>query len=298
MIHFGYLFSPPYYMVYNRSFRRRRRRFNKKQKRYIFKKRGSRSQANQIFKLYKKVNKIQRHVNFDQRSWFNYYNEWVQNCPEHTGITGTYGYTCIPILDATRMTPLFDVPSQTDLVQDTWKYHGSRVHCRIDIDTENTNPIRVTTYLVSLRKETRATSLRNWGETLQDFFNPEYAGTGTPTSNNPNPIMCFSSGQTFINTKAFKIHAVKHKDIGEVGYGSGSVPVRNIGDTVANYYFKVKKSVTLSRSQLAIDDALADGRSSLNRDAQMFLIVVTNNSALDGGDLLLTATAFHTFSCI
>lgn len=280
-----------------RSYGRRRRRYNRKQKNYIFRKRGARSQANQIYKLHRSITKLRTKVNVKNRSWFNYYNEYVLNIPQHTGITGTYGYTCTPILDATRMNPLFDVPNQSDLVQDTWKYHGSRVHCRIDIDTENTNPIRVTTFLVSLRKATRATSLRNWGETLQDFFNPQYGGD-TPTSNSPNPIMCFSSGQTFINQKAFKIHAVKHVDLGEVGYGSNSVPVRNIGNTVANYYFHIKKNITMARSQLAIDDALADGRSSLNRDAQMFLIVVTNNNALDQGDLLLTATAFHTFSTI
>lgn len=272
-----------------------RRRAATKKKKSIYRNRGARSQANQIYNLHNQLVKINRQVNIKNKSWFNYYNEYILNCPQHVGITGTYGYTCTPILDATRMTPLFDVPNTDDLAQDTWKYHGSRVHCRIDIDTENTNPIRVTTYLVSLRKPTRATSLRNWGETLQDFFNPQYGGA-TPTQNNPNPIMCFSSGQTFINTKVFKVHAVKHIDIGEVGYGSAGVPVRNIGDTVANYYFKIQKNVTLSRSQLSIEDALADGRSSLNRDAQVFLLVVTNNNALDGGDLKLTATALHTFS--
>lgn len=282
---------------YNRSKRSRRKRYNKRMKRYIYKKRGSRSQANQIYRLYKSVGKLNKKV-MESRSWFNFYNEYNLDVPQYTSASFTYGYTVFPVLDATRMAPLFDVPNQTDLAQDTWKYHGSRVHCRLDIGTENTNPIQLTTYLVSLRKDTRAVSLRNWGENLQDFFSPQIAGTTTPTDNNPNPVMCFSSGQTFINTKAFKIHAVRHDVIGEVGYGSSAPPVRNLNNTVKNYYFRVKKNVTLARSQFGIDDALQESRSTLNRDAQMYVICVSNNSALDGGNVLLTATTFHTFSAL
>lgn len=280
-----------------RSAKRFWRRKRRNTKRKIFRRRSSRSQASQIYKLYKSVNKLNKKV-MQQRSWFNYYNQYSKDVPEYTGITGTYGYSTFPVLDTTRMTPLFDVPNQSDLAQDTWKYHGSRIHCRIDIGSENTNPIALTTYLVSLRKDTRAVSLRNWGESLQDFFNPQIAGTTDPTDNNPNPIMCFSTGQTYINTKAFKIHAVKHDTIGEVGYGTAGVPVRNIGNTVKNYYFKVKKNVTLARSQYAIDDALLEARSNLNRDAQMWVIVVSNNSAQDFGLCTLTATTFHTFSAL
>lgn len=259
---------------------------------------GSRAQADQIVKLQKKVYHINKEIALD-RQYFNYYNETTQSVPQNITTTG-YGYNCIPVLNTTRMAKAFDLPSQADLAQDTWVYHGSRINGRIQIDDENTAPIRITVFLVELRKDTREASLYNWGTDLQNMYAPAIAGTTTPDNNNPNPIMVFSAGTgtVFLNNKVFKILGQKTKDIGEVGYGTGAPPVRNIQNTRMDFSFRVKKNVKLSRSQPAIIDALETSRSVINRNAQTFILVVSNNSSLDLGSPDCSVTALHTFSCV
>jgi len=271
------------------------RRKNKRRFRRYFRKKGARSQAGQLLKIDKRLTKLSKVVSLN-RSWFQFWEERSQPLPVHTQLLGAYGYTVFPMLDTTRMLPVFDQPTEADLKSDTWTYHGSKMHLQIDIDSENTNPCRVTVYHVSLRKATRATSIYNWGQNLSNFFTPQIAGTAEPDDARPNPIMCFASGQTFINTKAFKIHRVHHKEIGEVGYGTSAPAVRNIGDTVANYYFNVRKRIVCARSQFSIEDALDESISTIPRNAQTFLIIVSNNSGLDAGYLNAKTTTIHKFS--
>lgn len=272
------------------------RRKNRRRFRRYFRRKGARSQAGQLVRLDKRLTKLSKVVSLN-RSWFQYWQENTAPCPQHTQLPfGGYGYTVFPMLDTTRMLPVFDQPTQADLDADKWVYHGSKMHLQINIDSENSSPCRVTTYLVSLRKETRATSIYNWGNNLSNFFDPQIAGTQEPDDARPNPIMCFSTGQTFINTKAFKIHRVHHKEIGEVGYGSNAPPVRNIGDTVVNYYFNVRKRIVCARSQFSIEEALDDAISIIPRNAQTFVIIVTNNSNQDSGNLNAKTTVIHKFS--
>ncbi len=258
---------------------------------------GARSQAEQIVKLQKKVYTINKEIALD-RQYFNYYQEESQSIPQNQNFG--YGYNCIPVLNTVRMAKAFDMPSQADLSQDTWVYHGSRINGRIQINDENTNPIRITVFLVELRKDTREASLYNWGTDLQNMYTPAIPATTTPDDNNPNPIMVFSAGTgtVFLNNKVFKILGQKTKDIGEVGYGTSAPPVRNISNTRMDFSFRVKKNVKLSRSQPAIIDALQTSRAVVNRNAQTFILIVSNNNALDLGSPDASVTIMHTFSCV
>lgn len=279
-----------------RTWKYRPRRQNKKKKRSYFKNRSSTGQASQLVKLDKRLTKLSQKVALN-RDWFDYYNYYYRMAaPEIVGPSNTYGYTVIPVLDTTSMEQCFDTPTQADLDIDEWTYHGSKIHLRISIGTENTNPIQYTTYLVQLRKDARATAIHNWGNKLDRFFNPSIPGTGVPTSTQANPIMTFSQGQTFINKNVFKVLAVRHANLGEVAYGSNANPVRNIGDTVRDYYFSVKKKVKLGRSQESIETALDNSLSAINRDAQTFIIIVNNDNQIDAGYGQVDALILHKFS--
>lgn len=274
------------------------RRRNKRRTSRYYRRKGSRSQAGQLVRLDKRLTKLTKKVSLN-RDYFNYYNFHLNvPLPQFTDATNTYGYSCIPVLDTAsgNFAPCFDEPTRADLDIDTWMYHGSKVHLRIDIDTENTNPCEVSVFLVTIRPEYQATAISNWGNKLQNMMSPALPDSETPTSSSPNPIMCFSTGQTFINQKVFKVHRFNRKNIGEVGYGSGSVPVRNIGDTVFNLSYNIKKRVKLARSQNDIIDALTDTNGAINRNAQSFILMVSDNSAFDAGLLKATATILHTFS--
>lgn len=284
----------PRFQSRKRFFRRKAKR---RQRRY-FRRKGARSQAGQLVKLDKRLTKLTKTVALN-RDFFNYYNFQLNHpVPAETDATNTYGYTCIPILDTAsgNFSTCFDEPTRADLDIDQWMYHGSKVHLRIDMGSENTTPVEVTTYLVTIRPQYFATAVANWGNKLQNMMAPALPDSETPTSSSPNPIMCFSYGQTFINTRVFKVHKVHRKNIGEVGYGSASVPVRNISDTVINIDYNIRKRVLLARSQNDIHDALTETNGAINRRAQTYIIIVSNNSALDAGLLQANATMLHTFS--
>ncbi len=281
-----------------RSSRRNWRSRNRNRQRRYYKRRGSRSQAGQLVKIDRRLTKLTKRV-YLNRDWFNYYNFHLNlPLPQHTDATNTYGYSIIPILDTAsgNFSPCFDMPTRADLDIDQWTYHGSKVHLRIDTDTENTSPIEVSVFLVSIRPQYFATAISNWGNKLQNMMAPALPDSETPTSSNPNPIMCFSTGQSFINQRVFKVHRYNRKNIGEVGYGSSAPPVRNISDTVMNLDYNIKSKVQLARSQNDIVDALLDTNGAINRRAQKFIIMVTDNSAFEAGLLKATATVLHTFS--
>ncbi len=285
-------------MPYRRSTKSFFRKKNKRRTGRYYRRKSSRAQAGQLVRLDKRLTKLSKKVAFN-RDFFNYYNFHLNvPLPQFTDATNTYGYSCIPVLDTAsgNFSTCFDEPTRADLDIDTWTYHGSKVHLRIDIDTENTSPIEVTVFLVSIRPEFYSTAISNWGNKLQNFMAPALPDSETPTSSSPNPIMCFSTGQTFINQRVFKVHRMNRKNIGEVGYGSSSPAVRNIGDTVMNLDYRIKKNVKLARSQNDIVDALTDTNGAINRRAQTFIIMVTDNSAFEAGLLKATATVLHTFS--
>lgn len=278
-----------------RHYRYNPRKVNRRRKRKYFRNRGSKSQASQLAKLDKKVTGISRTLSLD-RAWFNYWESDTEIMPNYTSLLGGYGYNCVPVLNPVRMRPCFDTPNQTDVAKDQWVYHGSNMHVNVNINNESDSPIKLTFFLVSLRKEARATAILNWGNSLQNFFAPGIIGTDEPDEANPNPIMCFNTGQSMINKKIFKVHRIHHKTIGQVGYGTTEPPVRNISDTVVDLKYKIKKRVTLARSQQGIIEALETGMGALNRNAQTYLIVVSNNSSLDIGSPILEYTTVHTFS--
>ncbi len=267
----------------------------KKQKKKTLRNNNKYAQAQQIVTLQKRVTEIAQKESLN-RDFFNYLNEERQTCPAITGTSG-YGYNCIPIIDSVNMRPCFDQPATPATESGQWRYHGSTINGRISISTENTNPIRITVFLVELRKDTRDVSLRNWGNNLSNMFSPDVA-TSTPQSNQPNPLICYSSGMgsVFLNNKVFKVLAKKTKDIGEVGYGTSSPAVRNIGDTQMSFTWKIKKNVLLSRSEPPILNSLESSIGYINKNAQTFLLIVTNNNANDLGDPQLEMLTVHTFS--
>lgn len=280
-----------------RFVRRRRRRANRRKRAYL-RNRSATSQALQLSRLSGKINRLSNRFNIGNR--FNYYNDGSKDVPEYTSVSG-YGYTIVRIHpQTTTWLKCLDQPTGAQLTDDEWRLHKTQCHFRFEIGRENTAPIEFTIFILQVRPNFRDVAYYNWGVDLQGMFAPTIPGSETPVSTNFSPFNSFSSGQTFINQKIFKVLKAQKFVIGEVGYGTASPAVRNIGDTCKHVYWTQryggKRGLKLGRATGEIDDALDISNKTLNRNAWTFMLAVSNDNALDQGSPIMRYTCMHTLS--
>lgn len=283
-------------MPYGRRSYRNRRRNRKRTNRYR-RNRSSKRQAYQLSRLDKRLSNL--NYRFQTRgNGFTYYNEYRVDIPQITDTpVGTYGYSVLRIHPKTAGTspwqPCMDQPTQAQLSMDDWRLRSTLSKFRISIGDEETNPIRFTAAIIQVKPSMRDIVYYNLGSDLQNAFNPTIGSTNTPLDTEFNPFRISANGMVFWNPKIFKILWKKEFTLGQVGYGSLGVNIRNMRDTVRDFTFKMnygKYGTKLSRSQPDVDQALSVSEKTVNRRCWTFLIVISNDNTADfsAGNLEMT----------
>lgn len=287
-------------MPFNRSYKRRRGRNNRRQRNTkvsTYTKRSSRSQASQIWRNQSQINTLRTKVK--DASTRNFY-----------GLTMADGV----ITDPGKVYPLIN-PSGWERIFNTQptgvaSFHST--HCRMgNIHIRGTMSIEegtqvnsVDIYVLQCKEDTAAVTVQNIGDSGENLMQKS-ATTGNLEWNKYYYFSYSSAAlegaySPIMNPAAFKVRAHRTFQLGDVTYSGAAVdiePVHNIGDANKRFDIKLSHPIKLknplgqntSGTALSWHDMNA---SQIDPTKQLFLAIYVN--AVEGSEVFFNAHA--TFS--
>jgi len=271
---------------YNKRNNRKYRRSPKKVKKtWALAKTGKKSQASQIITLQKQINRINRKV-MRNTQWSQY--AFKPGTLVHAG--GTLAPTPSRTLlvnpsavagVATGWTRVFNSNAETD---SNLKWQGRSMGLEYVIELGNAavvdTPVTITTFIVSLRKETAQQVIEETQYLANMVENEHY------TKSSLGSVQ--GSGMVFLNKSLFKIHHCSRATIGAVTNFSNDHPTTNIKDNRMRRYVALPYKCLLKGDGSGTNASwLSLNYTTLQQTDQRYFLVFANNYGTQSIDISL-----------